>query len=56
MPPKHKKQQSEEVQIWRVRLVSILTHKAIDPMIKADIKAALDEIDHLRHALSLLGE
>lgn len=50
------KPQVKEVPIWRVRLVSILTHKAIDPMIKADIKAALDEIDHLRHALSMLGD
>lgn len=46
----------EPVPIWRQRLVSMLVHEKVPASIKADIKAALDEIDHLKHAISVLKD
>lgn len=45
------KKVKEAVPMWRVRLLTLTTHPNSPPEIRADVKAALDEIDHLKDAL-----
>lgn len=50
-----KKEPKEPVPMWRVRLLTLTTHPHSPPEIRADVKAALDHIDHLQDVIKTLG-
>lgn len=50
-----KDKDKEPVPMWRVRLLTLTSHKDTHALIRADVKAALDHIDHLHHVIKTLG-